>query len=55
MCRSAFCTYKIFLVKKYGIEKNEALGKIICEGKLFADIEQALKHAAELDSAQSSL
>ena len=47
--------YKIFLVKKYGIEKNEALGKIICEGKLFSDIEQALKHAAELDGTQSTL
>ena len=45
--------YKIFLVKKYGIEKNEALGKIICEGKLFDNIEQALQHAAEIDGALS--
>lgn len=44
-------SYKIFLVKKYGIEKNEALGKIICQGKLFDDTEQALQHAAEIDGA----
>lgn len=46
-------SYKIYLVKKYGIEKNEALGKIICQGKLFQDTEQALQHAAELDGAIS--
>ena len=46
-------SYKIFLVKKYGIEKNEALGKIICQGKLFDDTEQALQHAAEIDGASS--
>jgi hypothetical protein len=48
-------SYKIFLVKKYGIEKNDALGKIICQGKLFDDIEQALKHAAQIDGAISGL
>jgi hypothetical protein len=46
-------SYKIYLVKKYGIEKNEALGKIICQGKLFEDTEQALQHAAELDGSTS--
>ena len=48
-------SYKIFLVKKYGIEKNDALGKIICQGKLFDDTEQALKHAAQIDGAISGL
>jgi uncharacterized protein YecT (DUF1311 family) len=46
-------SYKIFLVKKYGIEKNDALGKIICQGMLFDDTDQALKHAAEIDGPKS--
>ena len=46
-------SYRIYLVKKYGIEKNEALGKIICQGKLFQDTEQALQYASELDGAIS--
>ena len=37
--------YKIFLTKKYGIEKNEALGKIICGDKLFDNAEDALSYA----------
>jgi hypothetical protein len=41
--------YKIFLVKKYGIEKNDALGGFICEDKLFENVEQALKYAASID------
>jgi len=35
--------YQVHLVKKYSIEKNEALGKIIANGKLFETIEDALK------------
>jgi len=38
-------SYKIFLVKKYSIEKNDALEKIICDNKLFDNIELALIHA----------
>ncbi len=42
-------SYKIFLVKKFGIEKNEALGKFICDNKLFTTIDEALAHANNLD------
>jgi len=43
--------YQVYLVKKYSIEKNEALGKIIANGKLFATIEDALKsmNSKEID------
>ena len=39
--------YKIFLSKKYGIEKNEALGKIVCGDRLFTTIDEALNFANE--------
>ena len=44
--------YKIFLTKKYGIERNEALGKIICSNKLFENIDEALKFAGGLYTKQ---
>ncbi len=34
--------YKIYLVKKYKIERNDALGKIICGDRLFGSIDEAL-------------
>ena len=43
--------YRIYLVKKYSIEKNEALGKFVCGERLFDDIEGALSHADSLDDA----
>ncbi|QVL45162.1 MAG: hypothetical protein KFB94_07805 [Methylophilaceae bacterium] len=42
-------SFKIFLTKKYGIEKNEALGKVICNNQLFNTIDEALKHAGEIE------
>jgi hypothetical protein len=35
--------YQVHLVKKYSVEKNDALGKIIANGKLFVTVEDALK------------
>ena len=41
--------YKIFLVKRYDIQKNEALGRFICCEKLFATIDDALLFASAED------
>jgi hypothetical protein len=44
--------YRIYLVKKYNIEKNDALGKFIANDKLFATIDEALLavHNKEIES-----
>jgi hypothetical protein len=42
--------YKIHLVKKYNIEKNEALGKIIANEAMYETIEDALKSISEYDA-----
>ena len=47
--------YKIFLTKKYGIEKSEALGKIICKDELFENINDALLYANDLENEFSSV
>ena len=44
--------YKIYLVKKYQVEKNHALAKFICRDRLFESIDQALQHAHELERQQ---
>lgn len=41
--------YKIWLVSKYRIVKNEALGGIVCKDSLFPTIEEALTHAHALE------
>lgn len=41
--------YKIFLVNKYGINKNLALDGIVCVDRLFDSIESALQYADELE------
>lgn len=46
--------YKIHLTKKYNFEKNEILGKIQCEDRLFDSVEQALMHAHELEQHQQN-
>ena len=43
--------YKIYLVKKYSIEKNEALGKVIVKDKLFNSIDEALSYADGLEKS----
>jgi len=47
--------YRIYLVKKYSIEKNEVLGKFVCGERLFDDIEGALSHADSIDDAHGVL
>ncbi|QWD08408.1 hypothetical protein G6716_04895 [Polynucleobacter paneuropaeus] len=43
--------YKIFLTNKYGIQKNDALGKYIIQEKLFDSIDEALKFAANAEES----
>lgn len=43
--------YKIFLVKKYLIEKNDALDKFIVGDRLFNSIEEALSYASGIDES----
>jgi len=42
-------SYKIWLVKRYGIERNEALGQFICNERLFSSLEDALSFADSLE------
>jgi hypothetical protein len=44
--------YKIYLVKKYEIEKNDVLSKFICNDKLFATVDEALEFAHSLEILQ---
>ena len=46
--------YKIFLVKKYAIEKNVALDKFIVGEKLFNSIEEALIYASGMDESSTT-
>lgn len=42
-------SYKLYLVKKYNIDKNTTLEKYVIENKLFATIEDALSFAMQKD------
>jgi uncharacterized membrane protein YhaH (DUF805 family) len=46
-------SYKISLVKKYGIERNEALGQFICNDRLFPTIEDALSFADSVEQMKA--
>lgn len=43
--------YKLYLVEKYGIEKNTVLDQLICQKSLFANVADALLFAHELETA----
>ena len=45
--------YKIYLVKKYEIEKNDVLSKFICNNRLFATVDEALEFAHSLEILQT--
>ena len=45
-------SYKLFLSDKYSIERNEVFDKFVCAGSMFETLEEALKHADELESAK---
>ena len=40
-------TYRIYLVKKYFIEKNEILDAFVCDGRLFNSADEVIKFAHE--------
>ncbi|MCA0246367.1 MAG: hypothetical protein LCH93_07090 [Proteobacteria bacterium] len=46
--------YRIFLVNKYRIEKNEALGKMVVGERLFDTIDEALVYADRLEFADGA-
>jgi hypothetical protein len=43
--------YKLYLVEKYGIEKNTVLDQLICQKSLFSNVADALLFAHELETA----
>jgi len=47
--------YQLYLVKTYAIEKNNTLEKYVVNGKLFASVDDALRHAHALDVAAEEL
>lgn len=44
-------SYKLYLVEKYGIEKNTVLDQLTCQKSLFANVADALFFAHELETA----
>lgn len=44
-------SYRIWLVKKYDIIKNDVLNSFVCNNKLFTTIDEALNHAHQLEQA----
>lgn len=42
--------YKIFLSKKYDIQKNDIFDKFVCQEKMFPNIEESLAYAHDLES-----
>jgi len=47
--------YKIYLVKKHAIEKNDVLGKFVCSERLFDSIDEALAFADSLENPASEV
>ena len=47
--------YKIYLVKKHAIEKNDVLGKFVCSEQLFESIDEALAFADSLENSESEV
>jgi len=45
-----FDRYRIYLVNKYAILKNEALGQFVCHDRLFPSVDAALEFADELET-----
>ena len=44
--------YKLYLVDKYFIKKNEVLNQYICNEKLFTSVDEALEHAASVEEVK---
>ena len=41
--------YQVWLIEQYGINKNEVLGKYVCDDQLFDTVDAALKYAHALN------
>lgn len=41
--------YKLFLSKKFDIQKNDVFGKFVCQEKMYLTIDEALIYAHELE------
>ena len=41
--------YKLYLAKKYSIERNDVFEKFVCDEKLFSTLDEALIHANSLE------
>ena len=47
--------YKLFLSKKYDIQKNDVFGKFVCREKMFTSIEEALAYAHQLEQELTAI
>lgn len=47
--------YKLFLSKKYDIQKNDVFGKFVCREKMFPSIEEALAYAHQLEQESTAI
>lgn len=45
----SFAAYKIWLVEKYEIAKNQVLGSFVCQEKLFSTVESAMEYAHDIE------
>lgn len=41
--------YKLFLIDKYNIKKNDVLNQYVCDEKLFTSVDEALSHGASIE------
>ena len=46
--------YKLYLAKKYSIERNDVFEKFVCDEKLFSTLDEALIHADSLEANKES-
>jgi hypothetical protein len=45
-------SYKIWLVRTYRIEKNDAMESFICDDRIFSSFEEAIKHAHSIEQSE---
>lgn len=47
--------YKLFLSKKYDIQKNDVFGKFVCQEQMYPTIEEALIFAHDLEQESAAI
>lgn len=47
--------YKLFLSKKYDIQKNDVFGKFVCQEQMYPTIEEALIFAHDLEQESTAI